>query len=112
MKKAGTFSNRLRLAREDVPEVSPVRVGVAPVLDPVRAAGGHVVEPCHVSDRVHVFDGRAEVVVDDDPVVELEAAAVEEVDVGLDAHTDDGEECLDRAARCGADTRQLRARSR
>ena len=45
-------------------------------------------------------------VVDDDPVVELEAAAVEEVDVRLDTHADDGEERLDRATRCGADARQ------
>ena len=48
-------------------------------------------------------------VVDDDPVVELEAAAVEEVDVGLDTDADDREERLDRAARGGADAGQHEA---
>ena len=50
-------------------------------------------------------------VVDDDAVVELEAAALEEPGLGLDADADDGEEGLDLLARGGHGRRSASGRS-
>ena len=72
----------LPAAGEVAPEVGSLVVGVAPVLDPARPARDDVVEARDVADRVDVGDRGAEVVVDDDAVVDLDPAALEEVDVG------------------------------
>ena len=86
---------------ERLPEVAALVVGVAPVLDPALTAGDGVVEARDVADRIDVIDRRAEVVVDDDAVVELEARSFEEPGLRLDADADDGEEGFDLLARGG-----------
>ena len=102
VKKAGALRYALARTGEVASQVFPMGVGVAPVLDPAPAAGNDVIEERDVADRVDVLDRGAEVVVDHDPVLDLDRAAGEEVDDRLDAHSHDREEGLDRAARGGA----------
>ncbi len=68
------------------------------MLDPALLVEQGVEEVRDVAGRVHVGHVGLEALVDDDPVVDLDPAALENVGDGLDADPDDRKVRLDRAA--------------
>jgi hypothetical protein len=73
------------------------------VLDPAPAPVERVVDVGHIATGVHVRGVGHEALVDDDAVVEHEAARLEEGHVRDDADADDGEVRLDTEAALGLD---------
>ena len=86
------------LAGEDPADLGALVVGVRPVLDPAPAPEERVEEVGHVAGGVDAGRARLEALVDDDAVVDSEAAAGEKVRVRDDADADDGHVGLDAEA--------------
>jgi hypothetical protein len=86
------------LAGEDLADLCPLVVGVRPMLDPAPARIQRVVEVGDVAGGVNTWSGRLEALVDNDPVVQRQAAPLEELAVRKDAYADDGDVRLDAEA--------------
>ena len=83
-------------------QVRTLGVGVRPVLDPALPSRGRVGVARDVTDRIDVLQRGAKALVDDDPVVDVCARLLRELDVRLDADSDDREVGLDRLSVVGA----------
>ena len=68
------------------------------MLDPAQAPRGRIRVLGDVADRVDVGERRPEAPVHDDPVVDVGAGSLRQLDVRLDADPDDREIALERPA--------------
>jgi hypothetical protein len=93
-------------ACEDLADLRALVIRVRPVLDAATLLEERVVEAGDVAGRIHVRHVALEPLVDDDPVVQLDAAPVEEGRHRLDADADDREIGLDFAAVLGRHPRE------
>jgi hypothetical protein len=78
-------------AGEHLADLRALVVRVRPVLDPTAASEERIVEPRDVAGGIDVRGAGPEVFVDEDAVVDRDAAALEERHGRLDADADDGQ---------------------